>query len=124
MWQCKFSEMCPLRFLYDFREYGKCVDVLGTKDSTLGAVTPCAVPTPEAEDPVALIQTVLGDIPKIAIHGHSLGITLTAYNYVHPSLMYQKWKVRLTASILYPLSNENHFSQYAFIKSRPCCISL
>ncbi len=68
--------------------------MVGTKDSVVGAVTPCAIPTPEPVDPVTLIQTVLGDIPKIILQGHSLGITLMSLNgYVHPSVMYGEWSV-------------------------------
>ncbi len=72
------------------------MDVIGTKDSVVGAVSPCSVPTPELIDPVQVIQTVLGEIPKITLQGHSLGITLMSLNgYVHPSIMYGQWKVTI-----------------------------
>ena len=75
--------------------------MVGTKDSVVGAVTPCAIPPPEPINPAALIQTVLGELPKVTLQGHSLGITLMSLNgYVHPAVMYGEWKVCLKSVLV------------------------
>ena len=72
-------------------EFGKSAEVLGTKGTLLGAVQ-LGNPPPPAE-PTSMVQSVLGEFPKLVTTGHLLGITLMATNgYLHPSIMYGRWE--------------------------------
>jgi hypothetical protein len=72
-------------------DYGKEVEVLGTKALLAGALMPgktkAAIP-----DPVGVLQRIVGKSPILRTSGHILGMTLMATNaYLHPSILYGKW---------------------------------
>lgn len=72
-------------------DYGKEVEVLGTKGSLAGAISPGKTP-PTLKDPVAILQRVVGEAPVLKVSGHILGMTLMATNaYLHPGILYGKW---------------------------------
>ena len=73
------------------KEFGKSAEVIGTKQSLVGAILLGA--TAPASDPTAMLQSTLGAEPKLIINGHLLGMTLMGTNaYIHPSIMYGQWK--------------------------------
>ena len=89
--QCTIMSFESLPWACRIMEFGKSAEVLGTKDTLLGAVQ-LGNPPPPA-DPTAMVQSVLSEFPKLIITGHLLGITLMATNgYLHPSIMYGRWK--------------------------------
>jgi hypothetical protein len=72
-------------------EYGKEVDVLGTKECLSGAMEVGKTP-PAVKEPVRILQRIVGDNPVLKVHGHILGMTLMAMNaYIHPSILYGRW---------------------------------
>ena len=65
-------------------DYGKEVEVLGTKAGLAGAFSPGKAAS-TLKDPVAVLQRILGDAPALRVSGHILGMTLMATNaYLHP----------------------------------------
>ena len=72
-------------------EFGKSAEVLGTKGTLMGALQLGNPPPPS--EPTSMVQSILGESPKLITAGHLLGITLMATNgYLHPSIMYGRWK--------------------------------
>jgi hypothetical protein len=68
------------------------VSIFGTKDSLVGALQGDLFKARVA-DPLAFMQQLLGDLPKLVVSGHLLGITLRSPNaYSHPPIMYGRWK--------------------------------
>ncbi len=89
--QCTIMSFESLPWACRITEFGKSAEVLGTKGVLLGAVQVGNPPPPS--DPTAMVQSVLGELPKLTTKGHLLGITLMATNgYLHPSIMYGRWK--------------------------------
>lgn len=72
-------------------ELGKAVDILGTKKQLAGALQGNLAQVRIA-DPVGCLQSLLGDLPKLVVSGHLLGMTLMSPNYCHPPMMYGRWK--------------------------------
>ncbi|ELT92175.1 hypothetical protein CAPTEDRAFT_141167 [Capitella teleta] len=74
-----------------FLEFGRKAEVLGTKGTLQGAVNAgCTAPPMDA---TAMLQKVLGPLPKLLTSGHLIGITLMATNgYLHPSIMCGHWE--------------------------------
>ncbi len=73
-------------------EFGRAVRISGTKDKLVGAIQG-DLARARVADPLALIQGLLGEPPKLVISGHLLGITLRSLNaYSHPPIMYGRWK--------------------------------
>jgi hypothetical protein len=70
---------------------GKAVDILGTKKQLAGALQGNLAQVRIA-DPVGCLQSLLGDLSKLVVSGHLLGMTLMAPNYCHPPMMYGRWK--------------------------------
>ena len=89
--QCTIMSFESLPWACRITEFGKSAEVLGTKGTLVGAVQLGHPPPPE--DPTAMVQSILGELPKLVTNGHLLGITLMATNgYLHPSIMYGRWK--------------------------------
>ena len=73
-------------------EFGETVRVNGTKERLVGAIEGDLTRT-RLKDPLAAIQSLLGEPPKLILSGHLLGITLMSLNaYSHPPIMYARWK--------------------------------
>lgn len=73
-------------------EFGKAVSIFGTKDSLVGAMQGDLFRARVA-DPLAFMQELLGETPRLVVKGHLLGITLRSPNaYSHPPIMYGRWK--------------------------------
>lgn len=73
-------------------EFGKTVRVNGTKERLAGAVYGDLTKA-RLKDPLAAMQHLLGEQPKLMVSGHLLGITLMSLNaYSHPPIMYGRWK--------------------------------
>uniref|UniRef100_A0A1I8GAJ9 Stress-induced-phosphoprotein 1 n=3 Tax=Macrostomum lignano TaxID=282301 RepID=A0A1I8GAJ9_9PLAT len=71
-------------------EFGRHVEVLGTKESMRGSVRLGTVPS--RVDPVPCLQSLLGQRPVLNASGHILGITLGSVNQiVHLAVMYGQW---------------------------------
>lgn len=78
-WACRFTE------------FGRSAEVLGTKGTLQGSLN-MGSPAPPM-DPTAMLQQVLGPLPKLITSGHLIGITLMATNgYLHPSIMCGYWE--------------------------------
>jgi hypothetical protein len=73
-------------------EFGRIVQICGTKDRLAGAVQG-DLSQARTGDPLATLQRLLGESPRLVISGHLLGITLRSPNaYSHPPIMYGRWK--------------------------------
>ncbi|XP_078351394.1 uncharacterized protein LOC144636134 isoform X2 [Oculina patagonica] len=73
-------------------EFGVKCEVLGTKETLLGAMKQGEGVAPK-KDPVSTLQYLLGPIPKLNVSGHLLGVTLMSTDaYLHPSILYGQWK--------------------------------
>ena len=88
--QCTIMSFESLPWAARIKEFGRCAEVLGTKGTLMGAVR-IGDPAPPS-DPTAMLQNILGPLPKLTTTGHLLGITLMGLNaYIHPSIMYGRW---------------------------------
>ena len=73
-------------------EFGRCAQISGTKEMLVGAVQG-DFSRARIRDPLASLQLLLGERPRLAVSGHLLGITLRSPNgYSHPPMMYGRWK--------------------------------
>jgi hypothetical protein len=73
-------------------EFGESVRVNGTKERLVGAIEG-DLKKAKLKDPLAVLQRLLGESPKLIVSGHLLGITLMSLNsYSHPPIMYGRWK--------------------------------
>jgi hypothetical protein len=73
-------------------EFGRSARIHGTKKRLAGAMhgDPSHA---RVTDPVAVLQQLLGETPKLIVTGHPLGITLRAPNaYSHPPIMFGRWR--------------------------------
>ena len=72
-------------------QFGMRAEVIGTKQALVGAVLVGSTPSPS--DATAMLQSTLGAKPELIVNGHLLGMTLMGTNaYIHPSIMYGRWK--------------------------------
>jgi len=73
-------------------EFGETVRINGTKEKLVGAL--CGdVARAKLKDPLAALQRVLGERPKLSCSGDLLGITLMSLNaYSHPPIIHGRWK--------------------------------
>lgn len=73
-------------------EFGKYAQISGTKEMLAGAAVG-DFSRARLRDPLASLQFLLGERPKLVVSGHLLGITLRSPNgYSHPPIMYGRWK--------------------------------
>ena len=88
---CVVMNFESLPWVCSLVELGKAVNILGTKKQLTGALegdlTQVRIP-----DPVGCLQSLVGDMPKLFVSGHLLGITLMSLNCCHPIMMYGRWK--------------------------------
>ena len=73
-------------------EFGKSVEIMSIKTKLLGALqgNPSNVRIPKF---LVELQELLGNLPKLIISGHLLGMTLVSPNaYCHPPIIYGRWK--------------------------------
>ncbi|XP_013410791.1 opine dehydrogenase [Lingula anatina] len=76
------------------KEYGKEVEVLGSKETVLVAIQgslSTAPIGPMGKSPVETLQYVLGAAPVLHLAGHPLCITLMATPTLHSAIMYGTW---------------------------------
>lgn len=89
---CIVMNFESLPWICRIAEFGKAVSIFGTKDSLVGALQGNLFKSRVA-DPLAFIQQLMGETPKLVVSGHLLGITLRSPNaYSHPPIMYGRWK--------------------------------
>jgi hypothetical protein len=73
-------------------EFGRIVQISATKDKLVGAVQG-DLSKARISDPLATLQCLLGETPRLTLSGHMLGITLRSPNACsHPPIMYGRWK--------------------------------
>ena len=73
-------------------ELGKTVNILGTKNQLAGALQGDLTQVRLA-NPVGCLQSLLGELPKLVVSGHLLGVTLMSPGaYSHPPILYGRWK--------------------------------
>ncbi len=72
-------------------EFGKHARIKGTKARLVGAMQ--GEPAGRrVDDPLALLERLLGDPPKLMVSGHLLGIALRSPNaYSHPPILFGRW---------------------------------
>jgi hypothetical protein len=74
-------------------EFARSATILGCKNVLAGAVCCGDAAHSRIGDVVALMQDLIGDLPRLSVKGHPLGITLRAPNaYAHPPMMFGRWK--------------------------------
>ncbi|NEO44454.1 MAG: hypothetical protein F6K55_10070 [Moorea sp. SIO4A3] len=74
------------------REFGKSVEIMSIKTQLVGALqgNPSNARIPKF---IVELQKLLGNLPKLIISGHLLGMTLVSPNaYSHPPIIYGRWK--------------------------------
>ncbi|CAH1798155.1 unnamed protein product [Owenia fusiformis] len=68
------------------QEFGRHVNILGTKDNMTGAVSNCN------SKGVDILQVMIGKYPKLKIKGDLLAMSLMSINStLHPCIMFAKW---------------------------------
>ena len=73
-------------------EFGKYAQISGTKEMLAGAALG-DFSSARLREPLASLQFLLGERPKLAVSGHLLGITLRSPNGCsHPPIIYGRWK--------------------------------
>jgi hypothetical protein len=71
--------------------FGRHAHVSGVKQAISAAMREGVV-RGRVQDPVATLQRLLGERPRLAMAGHLLGVTLESMNaIVHPAIMYSRW---------------------------------
>ena len=89
---CIVMNFESLPWICRIMDFGKAVSILGTKDSLVGALQGDLFKARVA-DPLAFMQQFMGELPRLVVSGHLLGITLRSPNaYSHPPIMYGRWK--------------------------------
>jgi NAD/NADP octopine/nopaline dehydrogenase, alpha-helical domain len=90
--KCILMNFDSLPWVCRIIEFGRIVQICGTKDKLVGAVQG-DLSRVRARDPLGTLQRLLGVRPRLVISGHLLGITLRSPNaYSHPPIMYGRWK--------------------------------
>jgi hypothetical protein len=73
-------------------EFGRSARILGAKARLVGAMQGDPARA-RAGNPVAMLQYLIGEQPRLEISGHALGITLRSPNaWCHPPMMFGRWK--------------------------------
>jgi hypothetical protein len=73
-------------------DFGRRAMIAGTKQVITGAMDEDSLAA-RVPHPVATLQRLLGEAPRLAVSGHLLGITLRSPNAAaHPPMMYSRWK--------------------------------
>jgi hypothetical protein len=73
-------------------EFARSASILGCKNVLAGAVCCGDAAHSRIGDVVALMQDLIGELPRLCVKGHPLGITLRAPNaYAHPPMMFSRW---------------------------------
>lgn len=89
---CVVMNFESLPWICRVMEFGRAAIILGTKEKLVGAMQGDALRARVA-DPVALMQSLLGEPPALIVSNHLLAITLRSPNaYSHPPIMYGRWK--------------------------------
>ncbi len=86
---CTVGNFESLPWACRIAEYGKSVEVLGTKACLAGALEVGKTP-PTIKDPMKILQRIIGENPKLNVSGHILGMTLNVHG-VHPAVLYGRW---------------------------------
>lgn len=89
---CVVINFDSLPWVCQREEFGRSARILGAKARLVGAMQgdPASA---RMGDPVAALQYLLGDLPRLSISGHELGITLRSPNaWCHPPMMFGRWK--------------------------------
>src|SRR5215469_157060 len=90
--RCVLMNFDSLPWICRTLEFGKLVQVTGTKETLVGAAQG-DFSRARVKDPVGTLQSLLGERPRLNVSGHLLGITLRSPNgYSHPPIMYGRWK--------------------------------
>lgn len=73
-------------------DLGRAVEITSVKSKLVGALQG-DIANARISDPLACLQDLFGERPKLIISGHLLGMTLVSPNaYCHPPIMYGCWK--------------------------------
>jgi hypothetical protein len=89
---CVVMNFESLPWICRLTEFGRTVGIFGIKDKLVGALEG-DLTRARVANPLAVMQRLLGETPKLAVSGHLLGITLRSPNaYSHPPIMYGRWK--------------------------------
>ncbi|HLL70473.1 MAG TPA: NAD/NADP octopine/nopaline dehydrogenase family protein [Pyrinomonadaceae bacterium] len=89
---CVVMNFESLPWICRLAEFSRAVGIFGIKDKLVGALEG-DLTRARVADPLATLQRLLGETPKLAVSGHLLGITLRSPNaYSHPPIMYGRWK--------------------------------
>lgn len=73
-------------------EFGQSAIISGYKAKLVGAIQGDLAQS-RIKNPLACLQNLLGESPKLFLSGHLLGITLRSLNaYSHPPIMYGRWR--------------------------------
>lgn len=89
---CVVMNFESLPWICRLAEFSRAVGIFGVKDKLVGALEG-DLARARVADPLATLQRLLGETPKLAVSGHLLGITLRSPNaYSHPPIMYGRWK--------------------------------
>ncbi|XP_064621830.1 octopine dehydrogenase-like [Lineus longissimus] len=71
------------------KEFGKVVEVLGTKAVIAAALVKG---TAETKDPLSTLQMLLGAEPKLRLAKHFLEMLIMNHSFIHPCIMNGEWK--------------------------------
>jgi len=86
---CSVISMESLPWATRITEFGRSCEVLGTKESLVGAIRTGS--TPPKKDPQATLQSLLGDKPVLDIKGDLIAITLMCDAFLHPCIIRDRW---------------------------------
>ena len=90
--RCVLMNFDSLPWVCRTLEFGKLVQITGTKETLVGAANG-DFSQARVKDLLATLQRLLGEPPRLVVSGHLLGITLRSPNgYSHPPIMYGRWR--------------------------------
>ncbi|KAK3604495.1 hypothetical protein CHS0354_001175 [Potamilus streckersoni] len=88
--ECTIMSFETLPWACRIKEFGQTVDCLGVKKYLAGSILHGkAVPR---KPPLMSLQALLGPAPEIKQVKHFLEILLMSYSFVHPAILFGKWK--------------------------------
>ena len=87
--KCSVMNFESLPWATRITEFGRACDVLGTKESLLGAVRVGALPP--KKNPQSVLQSLLGEKPVLDIMGNLPSITIMCGTFLHPCLIRDRW---------------------------------